>query len=133
MLLLTEIILLKKGYLVSDNYTVTMESIALSCFVYFLLMLLTYMYFFFKNLKKESFVLLLVVVVFDLLIGAKSGQNNNDKYIKRDIVKQYDSFMNYFIPKIENPETERIFFEPDEYGSNMSLKYGYSNIGFLVI
>ena len=38
--------------------------------------------------------------------------------------------MNYFIPKIENPETERIFFEPDEYGSNMSLKYGYSNIGF---
>ena len=130
MLLLTEIILLKKGYLVSDNYTVTMESIALSCFVYFLLMLLTYMYFFCKNLKKERFALLLVVVVFDLLIGAKSGQKNNDKYIRRDVVKQYDSFMNYFIPKIEKPETERIFFEPDEYGSNMSLKYGYSNIGF---
>ena len=88
------------------------------------------MYFFGKNLKKASFVLLAVVVVFDLLIGAKSGQNNNDKYIKRDVVKQYDSFMKYLTSKIESPETERIFFEPDEYGSNMSLKYGYSNIGF---
>ena len=68
-----EIILFKNGYLVSDNYTVTVESIALSCFVYFLLMLLTYMYFFCKNLKEASFVLLLVVAVFDLLIGARSG------------------------------------------------------------
>ena len=127
---LSEIIFLKKGYLVSDNYTVSMESIALSFFVYLLLMCITYIYFFCKNLKKERFVLLFIVIVFDLLIGAKSGQNNNDKYIKRDIVKQYDCFMNSFIPKIENPETERIFFEPDEYGSNMSLKYGYSNIGF---
>ena len=127
---LTEIIFLKKGYLVSDNYTVSMESIALSFFIYLLLMCITYIYFFCKNLKKESLVLLFIVIVFDLLIGAKSGQNNNDKYIKRDIVKQYDCFMNSFIPKIENPETERIFFEPDEYGSNMSLKYGYSNIGF---
>ena len=115
-----EIILFKNGYLVSD----------LSCFVYFLLMLLTYMYFFCKNLKEASFVLLLVVAVFDLLIGARSGQNNNDKYIRRDVVKQYDSFMQYFSSKLESPETERIFFEPDEYGSNMSLKYGYSNIGF---
>ena len=32
--------------------------------------------------------------------------------------------------KIKNPEIERIVFEPDEYGSNMSLKFGYSNIGF---
>lgn len=127
---LSEIIFLKKGYLVSDNYTVSMESIALSFFIYLLMLCLTYIYFFCKNLKKESFVLLFIVVVFDLLIGAKSGQNNNDKYIRRDVVKQYDSFMKYFIPKIENPETERIFFEPDEYGSNMSLKYGYSNIGF---
>lgn len=127
---LVEIIFMKKGYLIADNYIVTMESIGLSCFVYFLLMLLTYMYFFCKNLKEASFVLLLVVVVFDLIIGAKSGQNNNDKYFKRDVVKQYDSFMKYFTSKLESPETERIFFEPDEYGSNMSLKYGYSNIGF---
>ena len=32
--------------------------------------------------------------------------------------------------KINVPETERIVFIPDSYGSNMSLKYGYSNIGF---
>ena len=127
---LIEIVFLKKGYLVSDNYTVTIESIALSCLIYIFFVCATYMYFFGKNLKKASFVLLAVVVVFDLLIGAKSGQNNNDKYIKRDVVKQYDSFMKYFTSKIERPETERIFFEPDEYGSNMSLKYGYSNIGF---
>ena len=71
-----EIIFLKKGYLVSDNYTVTVESIALSCFVYLLLMCTTYMYFFCKNLKDVSIVLLVIVVVFDLLIGAMSGQNN---------------------------------------------------------
>ena len=127
---LIEIVFLKKGYLVSDNYTVTIESIALSCLIYIFFVCATYMYFFGKNLKKASFVLLAVVVVFDLLIGAKSGQNNNDKYIKRDVVKQYDNFMKYFTSKFESPETERIFFEPDEYGSNMSLKYGYSNIGF---
>ena len=127
---LIEIILLKNGYLVSDNYTINIESITLSFFIYLLLMCITYMYFFCKNLKKACFVLMSVVVVFDLLIGAKSGQNNNDKYFKRDVVKQYDSFMEYFTSKLDSPETERIFFEPDEYGSNMSLKYGYSNIGF---
>ena len=79
-LTLTEIIFLRKGYLVSDNYTVINESIVLSFFVYLLLMCITYIYFFCKNLKKESFVLIFIVVVFDLLIGAKSGQNNNDKY-----------------------------------------------------
>ena len=130
LLSLVEIIILKRGYLVSDKYTVSIESITLSLFIYLLLMILTYMYFFCKKLKDVSCVLLAVVVIFDLLIGAKSGQNNNDKYIKRDVVKQYDSFMKYFTSKIESPEAERIFFEPDEYGSNMSLKYGYSNIGF---
>lgn len=125
-----EIFFLKKGYLVSDNYAVTMESIALSCLIYAFMIAISYMYFYKKDLKDASFILLLVVIIFDLMIGAKSGQNNNDRYFKRDVVKQYDSFFEYFIPKIESPETERIFFEPDEYGSNMSLKYGYSNIGF---
>lgn len=127
---LIEIFFLKNGYLVSDNYTVTIESIALSCFVYLLLMCTTYMYFFCKNFKDPSFILLIVVIVFDLLVGAKSGQSNNDKYIKRDVVQQYDCFMRYFISKIKSPETERIFFEPDKYGNNMSLKYRYSSIGF---
>ena len=127
---LVEIIFLKKGYLISDNYIVTMESVGLSFFIYLLLICITYMYFGDKNFKNASFVLLFVVVIFDLLIGAKSGQNNNDKYIRRDVVQQYDSFMEFFTSKLESPETERIYFEPDEYGSNMSLKYGYSNIGF---
>lgn len=127
---LTEFVFLKNGYLVSDNYTVNFASIALSCMIYVFMSIFTYMYFFNKSLKDFSFILLLVVVIFDLIIGARSGQNNNDKYFKRDVVKQYDSFMKYFIPKLDNPEFERIVFEPDEYGSNMSLKYGYSNIGF---
>ena len=130
LLSLTEFVFLKNGYLFSDNYTVKMESIALSCLIYFFMSIFTYMYFFNKSLKDVSFILLSVVVIFDFVIGAKSGQNNNDKYFKREVVKQYDSFMKYFIPKLENSEFERIVFEPDEYGSNMSLKYGYSNIGF---
>ena len=125
-----ELFFLKKGYLVSDNYAVTMESIALSCLVYVFMIAASYMYFYKKDFKDASFTLLLVVIIFDLMVGAKSGQNNNDKYFKRDVVKQYDSFFEYFMPRIESPETDRIFFEPDEYGSNMSLKYGYSNIGF---
>ena len=127
---LIEIIFLKKGFLNSDNYTVNINSIALSFIIYILIMCITYIYFYNNSLKNASLLLLLIVIVFDLLVGARSGQNNNDKYFKRDIIKQYDNFMQYFISKLENPETERIFFEPDEYGSNMSLKYGYSNIGF---
>ena len=59
------------------------------------------------------FVLLFVVVIFDLLIGAKSGQNNDDKYFERRYVIQYDKFMKHFMPKIKNPEIERIVFKPD--------------------
>ncbi len=125
-----EIIFLKKGYLVLDRFSVTMQSIALSCIVYLFMACITYMYFNKKNLRNASALLLLVVIIFDLLVGAKSGQNNDDKYFERRYVVQYDNFMKHFIPKIKNPEIERIVFEPDEYGSNMSLKFGYSNIGF---
>ncbi|MBR0426630.1 MAG: YfhO family protein [Clostridia bacterium] len=125
-----EIIFLKKGYLVLDRFSVSIKSIVLSCFVYLLMLCITYMYFNKKNLRKTWALLLLVVIIFDLLVGAKSGQNNDDKYFERRYVVQYDSFMKHFIPKIKNPEIERIVFEPDEYGSNMSLKFGYSNIGF---
>ena len=38
--------------------------------------------------------------------------------------------MNYFTPHLQNSEVERIMFEADKFGSNMALKYGYSNIGF---
>ena len=125
-----EIIFLKKGYLVLDRFSVSIKSIILSCFVYLLMLCITYMYFNKKNLRKTWALLLLVVIIFDLLIGAKSGQNNDDKYFERRYVVQYDKFMKHFMSKIKNPEIERIVFEPDEYGSNMSLKFGYSNIGF---
>ena len=125
-----EIIFLKKGYLVLDRFSVTMQSIALSFLVYLFMACITYMYFYKKNLKKASALLLLVVIIFDLLISAKSGQNNDDIYFERKYVVQYDKFMKHFMSKIKNPEIERIVFEPDEYGSNMSLKFGYSNIGF---
>ena len=127
---LLEFIYAKKGYLVLDRFSVTMQSIALSCLVYLFMLCITYMFFYKKNLRKAMFVLLLVVVIFDLLIGAKSGQNNDDIYFERRYVVQYDKFMKHFMTKIKNPEIERIVFEPDEYGSNMSLKFGYSNIGF---
>ena len=66
----------------------------------------------------------------DLLVGANSGQNNNDRYLKRDMISQYDNFWKYLKKNIKQPETERVVFYPDKYGSNMSLKYGYSDIGF---
>ena len=125
MLTLIEILCLNKGYLQSDGYTVSMHSILISCIIYII------MYFIcFIPWQRWSYYVLLLVVILDLLIGAKSGQNNNDKYFKRETVMQYDNFMNYFMKKIKVSETERIIFEPDKYGSNMSLKYGYSNIGF---
>jgi len=129
-LTLVEIFFMKKGYLVLDRFSVTMKSVALSCLVYLFMLCIIYMYFNKKNLRKAMFVLLLVIVIFDLLIGAKSGQNNDDKYFERRYVVQYDKFLKHFMPKIKNPEVERIVFEPDEYGSNMSLKFGYSNLGF---
>ena len=175
-----QIIFMQKGYLQSDNYTVSINSILLSCVIYFIMIVLVYIIFLYDtkcsrddycfainslefsngcrdnniknkiNLKlnngKVPTILfeksskkiikyfltcfLFIIVTIDLLIGAKSGQNNNDKYFKREYFLQYDKFMEHFMQKIEVPETERIVFMPDNYGSNMSLKYGYSNIGF---
>ena len=131
-LTIIEIILKNAGYLVSDGYSVENNSIVLSCVVYFIMFVVTYFIYFTPNAKLKNFAIavLFAIVITDLLIGAKSGQNNNDKYFKREIVTQHDDFMEYMMQKIDNPETERIIFIPDEYGSNMSLKYGYSNIGF---
>lgn len=103
------------------------NSIIISCVSYLIIWFATFGIYI--NKKFLSLALLLIVIA-DLLIGAKSGQRKNDVYFKREIVLQYDNFMSYFIPKLESPEFERIIFEPDEYGSNMSLKFGYSNIGF---
>ena len=115
------------GFLEADGFCIEEKSIIISCVIYLIMWFATFGIY--KNKKALSLILLLIVIV-DLLIGAKSGQRNNDVYFKRKIVLQYDNFMSYFIPKLECPEFERIVFEPDEYGSNMSLKFGYSNIGF---
>ena len=128
-LTILELILIKYGFLKSDGYIVTTKSVIIS-YLTFLSIIITVYLFFYHRLKNITAIMLILVLIIDLLIGAKSGQNNNDKYFKRDIILQHDKFMNYFMKKIQNPETERIVFEPDEYGSNMSLKYGYSNIGF---
>lgn len=132
LLTIIEIILNQKGYLESDNYIVTNKSIILSCIIYLMMFVIAYIFFFVskENIKRIALGSLFAVVIVDLLIGAKSGQNNNDKYFRREAVTQYDSFMKYFMQKIQVPETERIVFYPDNFGSNMSLKYGYSNIGF---
>lgn len=164
-LTLIEIVFLKRGYLESDGYTVSANTIFLSYVIYLIMLILTYIIFlsskyiknksiiriinwkypinytkndlkkiitlkFKKNIYYFTKILLFIVVIIDLIIGAKSGQNNNDKYLKRKVITQYDDFMNYFTQKLQNSEIERIVFEPDKFGSNMALKYGYSNIGF---
>ena len=131
-LTIIEVIFNVRGYLELDNYTVSTNSIILSCIIYLIMFVLAYMIFYCKKsiLKQSAIAGLFIVVISDLLIGAKSGQNNNDKYFKMDAVTQYDNFMQHFIQKLQVQETERIVFEPDSYGSNMSLKFGYSNIGF---
>lgn len=127
-----EILLKEFGYLESDGYTVSNISILLSCIMYALLIVSLYLLKTQKNIKTNKIlkVLLVIFVITDLLIGAKSGQNNNDKYFKRESFTQYDSIMEKILDYIEYPEFERIVFIPDIYGSNMSMKYGYSNIGF---
>ena len=127
-----EIIFKNLGYLESDGYSVSTFSIILSAIMYLLFFIVFYLI---GNIKKDKFkkilkILLFVIIIIDLLIGAKSGQDNDDKYFKRETFAQYDLIMEKISSKLERPEFERIIFEPDIYGSNMSMKYGYSNIGF---
>ena len=93
-----------------------------------------YSYFFQKkcgHYKELSKMILIIIVITDIVIGGFNGLNSSyDKYMKRATINKYDNFMNYFMQKLDVPEVKRIVFEPDIYGSNMSLKYGYSNIGF---
>ena len=131
-LTIIEIILNQKGYLQSDGYSVTNIGIIISCVIYALIITFVYLSLNIKNdkIRKVFKILLYVIIVIDLLIGAKNGQNNNDKYFKKEIFSQYDSIMEELSTKIENYQTQRVFFVPDVYGSNMSMKYNYSNIGY---
>ena len=131
-LTLIEVFLNKLGYLVSDGYKVTYSGIAISCVIYLAILML---FFTICNAKKNKVekilnLILFIIIGIDLLIGAKNGQNNNDKYFKKQYVNQHDEVMEEVTSMLENPKIERIVFTPDVYGSNMSMKYGYSNIGY---
>ena len=131
-LTIIEIVLNMQGYLESDGYKVTYSGIIISCIIYLLLIMILYLLNNVKNNKIKTIlkIVLFILIIIDLLIGAKNGQNNNDKYFKNETFSQYDSIMEKVNSKLENAETERIVFIPDSYGSNMSMKYGYSNIGY---
>lgn len=125
-----EIVIKLKGYLTSDGYEISYVSIIISCAIY--LIMWTIMFLQIKYIKKEKLLttLLIIITIVDLLIGANSSTTNNDKYFSKENVTQHDSAIEKLLKHVENKETDRIIFIPDNYGNNMSLKYGYSNIGF---
>lgn len=135
-----ELFFLYKGYLLVDNHSTSVEEIIIATVTFALIgLLLLLMKLIDKRelvLKKETFFkvlecILLFFVVADLMIGARSGQVNNDKYFTSQAYHQHDSVMEYIGDNyLTSPETQRIVFIPDGYGSNMALRYGYSNIGY---
>ena len=132
LLTIIELIFKQKGYLELDGYIVSYKSILVSIVIYLTFFAIVYYLYFVNSKSKKNivFLVLIFVIMIDLLVGANSGQNNNDRYLKRDMISQYDNFWKYLKKNIKQPETERVVFYPDKYGSNMSLKYGYSDIGF---
>ncbi len=129
-LTLVEVIIKKLGYLTSDGYEVSYQSIILSCAIYLAMWIITFIIINQKK-KREIFnILLVIIIIIDLLIGASHSIINNDKFFSLEDVTQHDNAMKELLQYVENKETDRIVFIPDNYGSNMSLKYGYSNIGF---
>ena len=132
-LTLIEITLNEKGVLTTDGFIVSSSSIIISMITYILFFGVFAINCFSESvkLKNASTILLIVITIVDLTISIKSYQKSNiDPYFTVETVKQYDSVMEKILNKIECKETDRIIFVPDMYGSNMSMKYGYSNIGF---
>lgn len=129
-LTLIEVVIKRCGYLTSDGYEVSYQSILLSCAVYIFMWIIFFIMINTKKRKKIVNILLLFIIIFDLLIGASHSTINNDRYFSIENVTQHDNAMKELLKHVENKETDRIVFIPDNYGSNMSLKYGYSNIGF---
>lgn len=132
LLTIIELIFKQKGYLELDGYIVSYKSILVSIVIYLTFFAIVYYLYFVNSKSKKNivFLVLIFVIMIDLLVGANSGQNNNDRYLKRDMISQYNNFWKYFKKNIKQTEIERVVFYPDSYGSNMSLKYEYSNIGF---
>lgn len=116
------------GYLTSDGYEISYSSIILSCITFIIMWIV----FFIQTTTKKKEILwtiiLVILVCFDLGIGMRNSTISNDKYFSKEQVTKYDKAMEQLLKHIENKETDRIVFIPDNYGSNMSLKYGYSNI-----
>lgn len=125
-----EIIIKMQGYLTSDGYEISYTSILLSCIIFILMWITLYAFLKAKKRKNLLIILLILIVFIDVLIGASNSTINNDKYFSLEHVTQHDNAMKKLLEHVENKETDRIIFIPDNYGSNMSLKYGYSNIGF---
>ena len=116
------------GYLTSDGYEISYSSIILSCITFIIMWIV----FFIQTTTKKKEILwtiiLVILVCFDLGIGMRNSTISNDKYFSKEQVTKYDKAMEQLLKHVENKETDRIVFIPDNYGSNMSLKYGYSNI-----
>ena len=127
-----EIICNKKYYFPETNFKITNVDIVISVLIYLGMIITLYIKENVKKLNVEKGIttVLLLLIIVDLMIGAKNGQENNDKYFKREYFTQYNTIMQEIQTKLENPETERIIFMPDVYGNNMSMRFGYSNIGY---
>ena len=128
-----EIIIKKLGYLTSDGYEISYFSIILSCLTFIIMWIVFFRQTISKKRKEFWTVLLVIVVCFDLGIGMRNSTISNDKYFSEEQVTKYDKAMEELLQHVENKETDRIVFIPDNYGSNMSLKYGYSNIRIFYI
>ena len=76
-----------------------------------------------SNIKKTLFALLIIIEIIDICLVIKY---NIGYGISIDNYNQYDSLISNVVNRIENPETERIIIDEDEYGNN-SLKYNYSS------
>lgn len=128
-----EILIKKLGYLTSDGYEISYFSIILSCATFIIMWIVFFMQTVSKKRKQLFTILLVIVVCLDLVIGMRNSTISNDKYFSEEQVTKHDNAMEKLLQHVENKETDRIVFIPDNYGSNMSLKYGYSNIRIFYI
>ena len=125
-----EIIIKKLGYLTSDNYEISYSSIMLSCVTFVIMWIIFSMQTLGVKRQQLWTILLVIIVCFDLGIGMRHSAISNDKYFSEEHVTKYDKPMEELLKYVDNKETDRIVFIPDNFGSNMSLKYGYSDIGY---
>lgn len=131
-LTISEIIVNKLGYFPESSFKVSKTDIIISVAIYILMIISLFIMKVVKTKrwKNAAAAALIAITIIDLIVGAKNGQENNDKYFKRESFTQHNEIMEEINKKLESPETERIIFTPDIYGSNMSMRFGYSNIGY---